>query len=248
MRAWEEVCSVGEIGDGTRRTTLDGTQVAFAGELDFSRPATTLAEVLLADGKDLQQFASGDLMFGEWSAREVGVTQWEEEYSYQHGILRIGGAVIVDQFTGSRRLAQMGTWEGQNFSLKTQVIGGKPADVLRYFEALEVLEEDLGIRVTPRAGAGFSRDDPHVPRILKVIPGLGTVIARQLTESLKQNKPSWDGLRVAGGELYRIGSGERISLTLLGESAQVTIVPHAWMDEAEAIEMASRLQVSWGLP
>jgi len=242
-----ESCSVNDVGDGRKRVVADGSTVDLAGELDFSRPATSLVEVGFPG--EMQQFGVGTIGFGEWSAREVGVVAFDQEYAYQGGRFRIGSAVITDDFTRVQTLAHMGVWEGSNFSVKTQQLGGEPTALISLFEQIAIVERELGVELQPKlSGVEVKRTGSFVPRVLKLVPGLGIVTVRQLSEELVSGLPEWNGYPAAGGELFVLGEGEGATLVLVGDSAFTSIVPDASSLESAVLAGAMGLVAKWTPP
>ena len=241
MRTREQLCNVADVSDGRRRFMPDGSFVNLDGDLDFSRPGTSLVEIG-GVGRN-QQFACGTISFGEWSATEVGVTEFTEEYTFQEGSLRIGSAVIKDSPESKGVLAHMGVWEGYQYSVKTQVLGGDTSSVLYLFGLLNIVEGALGVRLEPRNGASILRMGSYVPRLLKVIPDIAVVTVRERAPDA--SLPDWSGSEVSGGELFVKRERPALSLLLVGESTLTSIVPFSYTSEKELISAGSTLLATW---
>jgi hypothetical protein len=91
--------------------TLDGKRIHLSGELDLSRPYTSVARIAL-DGR-LHEITSGELGAAHAWAEDLGVTGFDEEFAVQGGRLRIGQSTLRDAHAGLKERVLAAIWEGR---------------------------------------------------------------------------------------------------------------------------------------
>jgi hypothetical protein len=251
---------------------LDGHRIMLSGELDLSRPWTSVARYVI--GGRLHELTSGNHRFAASWARDLGVS-WDEEYRLPGGRLRVGSARgDRDGTTGLREPLLAATWYGRRHALVAHLYDARPADALRLFAALLVREYADGLAVIPTfqedaSGGGASgrrgirrgvrrgarergAGDRAAARpvelaepaqVVKDVPDLGLLEISTLDDRSRRRFPPWRGARVPGGELFRDTHDEEgVFFVLTTGTAMVTILPHK-AGSGRAPDLLDRLYV-----
>jgi hypothetical protein len=201
---------------------LDGTRFVFRGPVDLTHPVTSTARVVV--GAVVREFNGLQPWVAAAMAEHSGV-HLDEEFSFQGGTLRVGGAAHKSPDTGSVDRLTLAVWSGRQHALTAHMYdAATSADVLRLLNAVRIFEHDDGLVITPRTEAKAAFYQPV--RNAKLIPGLGSVDARIRESRTLRSLPPWSGARVPGGELFRdtMTNGAPF-LVLATSTAVVTIVP-----------------------
>jgi hypothetical protein len=195
--------------DITHRT-LDGWRLRLSGQVDLTRPGTSVAGVVV-DG-NLHELTAGPLGLGAEVAKASGISRFDEELHFQGGTLRIGRTIRYDAGIRLTEELLVAVWQGRRHSLVLQLYRGTTADVLGLLRALEIAEYDDGIVLRPGPGAEFA----DRASVIKEIPGLGL---------LEAGPP--DGKRRDPGLLREtLGNGNPY-FVLAGRDTLATVVPLA---------------------
>lgn len=242
---------------------LDGHRVMLAGELDLSRPWTSVARYVV--GGQLHELTSGNHRFAASWARGLDVT-WDEEYKLPGGWLRVGSAARGrDEATGLREPLLAAAWYGRRHALVTHLYDARAADALRLFDTLRVREYADGLAVIPTSrdgasggargtrgarerGAGDRETGRQVAlaepaQVVKDVPDLGLLEISTLDRRGRRRFPPWRGARVAGGELFRdTHEEEGVFFVLTTGTAMVTVLPHD-TESGRAPDLLERLYV-----
>lgn len=132
--------------------------------------------------------------------------KFSESYSFQGGELRIGSALVDDEYSREMTGRSFGhrawcaTWEGTNFAVAgtTRSEADTRPNLVAWFDPFGIEETPVGITLTPldRGSIEFSQ-----PQIKKEIPSLGLVKVFASDEASGMIPP-WKGTQVRGGELF----------------------------------------------
>lgn len=218
---------VNVVMNAVTHRALDGNQVTFSGDHDFSKPFTSVARVSL--GNRLHEFTSGSLTFGEEWARSLGVPVLTEEFRMHGGRLRVGAADVV---YGAARGASKGelverlvaaVWEGGGYSVFTHFYNAGTQEALRVYQAVRIVEHADGVVLETKPTLG-QLAEPAV--IAKEVPSLGLLDVKPLTKRSAQNLPWWSGTALRNGELFRSQLPNNESyFVFVTKSAMVTVLP-----------------------
>jgi hypothetical protein len=204
-----------------------------SGELDLSRPATSVARIAL-DGR-LHEITSGEQGAAHGWAEDLGVTGFDDEFAIQGGRLRIGHSTLRDAHAGLKERVLAAVWEGRRYSVFTHLYHARAADAVGFFNALTLTEHDDGVAFTPRKRAALAEP----AELVKEVPGLGLLEITTLTRQTARRLPSWPGARVGGGELFKDTLDDQgVFFLLATPSALVTVLP---IDEDHVQEVPRRL-------
>jgi hypothetical protein len=213
--------------------TLDGKRIQLSGELDLSRPATSVATIAL-DGR-LHEITSGERGAAHAWADDLGVTRFDDEFAVQGGRLRIGHSTLRDAHAGLQERVLAAVWEGRRYAVFTHLYHARAADAVGFFNALTLSEHADGAAFTPRRRAALTEPT----ELVKEVPGLGLLEVTTLTKQTARRLPSWSGARVASGELFKDTLEDKGTFFLLATaSALVTVLP---TDESRVHEVPRRL-------
>jgi hypothetical protein len=220
------------MADVTHRT-LDGWRLRLSGEVDLTRPGTSVAGVVVAG--NLHELTAGPLGLGEEIAKASGIPRFDEELHFQGGTLRIGRTIRYD---AGIRLAEellVAVWQGRRHSLVMQLYRGTTADVLGLLRPLGIVEYDDGIVLRPGPGAEFA----DRASVIKEVPGLGLLEAGPPDG---KPLPEWRGATTRAGRLYRddLGNGSPY-FVLAGPDTFATVVPLAGTAVDDIPAVADRL-------
>jgi hypothetical protein len=200
--------------------TLDGKRIHLAGELDLSRPATSVARIAL-DGR-LHEITSGEHGAAHAWAEDLGVTGFDDEFAVQGGRLRVGHSTLRDAHAGLKETVLAAIWEGHRHAAFTHLYHARAADAVGFFNALTLTEHAEGVSFTPRRRATLAEPAD----LVKEVPGLGLLEITTLTRQTARRLPPWPGARVASGELFKDTLEDQgIFFLLATPSALVTVLP-----------------------
>ncbi|AUH39621.1 hypothetical protein [Streptomyces sp. CMB-StM0423] len=203
---------------------LDGIAYRLAADLDLTRPATSVVEVI-ADGR-LHELTAGPADLAESVAASLGITEFDSELSFQGGTLRTATTSEYDAQSQQVENPTLVVWQGRRFSLITRLYRAALSDVLLLLRTLGIAEHSDGITLTPDASAGTRLARPAT--VLKEVPTLGLVEMSRPTREHTVQLPPWKGASVTSGELFRDSlSDGRPFFVLSGEEVWATIVPLA---------------------
>jgi hypothetical protein len=207
--------------------TLDGNQITFSGDQDFSSPFTSVARVTI--GTRLHEFTSGSLAFGEEWARSLGVPALTEEFRMHGGRLRVGAAdVAYDGIRGANSAKQVdrlvaAVWEGVGYSVFTHFYNAGTQEALRVYQAVRMVEHADGVVLEIKPSLGYLTE-PAI--IAKEVPTLGLLDVKPLNKRSAQNLPWWSGTALRNGELFRDElPNNQIYFVFVTPSAVVTVLP-----------------------
>jgi hypothetical protein len=213
--------------------TLDDKRIHLSGELDLSRPYTSVARIAL-DGR-LHEITSGERGAAHAWAEDLGVTSFDEEFAVQGGRLRIGHSTLRDAHAGLKERVLAAIWEGRRHAVFTHLYHARAADAVGFFNALTLTEHDEGVSFTPRRRAALAEP----AELVKEVPGLGLLEITTLTKQTSRRLPPWPGARVASGELFKDTLEDQgIFFLLATPSTLVTVLP---TDEDQLHEVPGRL-------
>lgn len=217
---------------------LDGTAYRLASTLDLKLPFTSVAEVVI-DGR-LVELTAGPAALGENIAESLGVTEFDSELSFQGGTLRTAVKSAYDAQSKTVEKPMLVVWQGRRFSLVTRLYRLALRDVLGMLRTLHIAERSEGITLTPETAAGSRFARPA--SIIKEVPGLGLVEMSKATAEHTAQLPSWKGVPVTSGELYRDTlSDGRPFFVLSGSETWATVVPLADTDVERVPGLAGQL-------
>lgn len=232
--------------DTRSHTLLDGTQLVFEGDLPLAERATSIGTLQLPG--NVCNFVVGDLQFGRDVADVFGISDFEQ-YSFQGGSLLIGHGYTVDPITSQpASTIQIGRWEGEVWSVRTELYGATSEDLIRLFAQVTIEELPRGVILSPAAeGVRILEDFRTVPRVLREVTDLGLVRTSPLVQEMSRFIPAHGGAAVSGGELYKADGGEPEGdyFVLVGPSSYSRIHPF-WesLTEAQVLDGLGRLNVT----
>lgn len=218
---------------GITHRALDGWRLRLSGQLDLTRPGTSVAGVVVRG--HLHEISSGPIGIGDEVAKASGVREFDEQLSYQGGTLRIGRVIHYDAGVRLTEELLVAVWQGRRHCLVLQLYRASTADVLGLLRALEISEYDDGIVLRPGPDAEFA--DPAT--VIKQVPGLGLL---EVGPPTGQKLPAWKGASTRAGELFRdsLSNGEPY-FVLAGTGTWATVVPLADTVVADIPALADRL-------
>ena len=201
---------------------LDGGWLELEADLDLSRPFTSVLDIGL-DGRRYE-LTAGAAGLGDEVAAAVGIGGFGEELSYAGGTLLIGRGTVPDPRTGVADQVTVAAWRGHRYALVTTLYNASTADVLAVLGAVEIVEHPDGLAVRPAAAAVTMLG----ALVLKEVPGLGLLEITGRTREAVAQLPSWAGLRLPAGELFRdtLSNGAPY-FVLAAADAMVTVLPLA---------------------
>jgi hypothetical protein len=202
---------------------LDGYRFQLSGDLDLSRPFSSVARYAVDGG--LYELTSGEHAVTEGWTGDLGVDRFEDEFSLGKGRLRTARVNGYDKRSGVEDRLLAVVWEGRNFSMFVPMYNATPADAVHVFQFLTVTEYEDGLTV---ASANPKRAGIAEPaKMAKEVPGLGLLDMTALTKTTARRLPAWSGARLPHGELFRDTLDDDSTYFLLAtSSAMVTVLPH----------------------
>lgn len=202
---------------------LDGYRFQLSGNLDLSRPFTSVARFAVDGG--LYELTSGEHAATKGWTDDLGIRRFDDEFSLRNGRLRTAHVTGYDQRSGLEDRLLAVVWEGRNFSMFIPMYNATPSDAVRVFQFLTVAEHADGLTV---ASANPKRAGIAEPsRMAKEVPGLGLLEMTALTKTTARRLPAWSGAKLPHGELFRDTLGDDSTYFLLATpSAMVTVLPH----------------------
>jgi hypothetical protein len=202
---------------------LDGYRFQLSGDLDFSRPFTSVARYAV-DGR-LLELTSGDHDAAKGWTGDLGIRRFDDEFTLRNGRLRTARVSDYDKRVGLEDRLLAVVWEGRDFSLFIPMYNAKPADAVHTFQLLGVTEHDDGLTVAPvnprRAGIAEPAE------MAKEVPGLGLLEMTALTKTTARRLPGWSGAKLPHGELFRDTLDDDTTYFVFASpTAMVTVLPH----------------------
>ncbi|HEY6740152.1 MAG TPA: hypothetical protein VI076_15015 [Actinopolymorphaceae bacterium] len=220
--------------------TLDGTRFRLAGGLDLGQPATSTAE-LTVHGR-LHEFTAGVRTLAEDVARALGIARFDDELDYRGGRFLAATRKTYDAQTRMVENLLIAAWQGELGSLVTRLYDATAADALALFHALALGETTEGVTLAPdeTAGARFARP----ATLTKQVPGIGLLELTVPTREHTSRLPSWQGVTVPAGELFRdtLSDGSPY-FVLAGRDTWASLVPLADTDLTALPDVAGRLRI-----
>jgi hypothetical protein len=222
---------------------IDGRRFLLSGSLDFSAPFTSVAELTI--GGRRHEFTAGSIDLADALAKELGVTEFDEELNYQGGTLLMAHAMSYDAQIRLSEDRLVAAWRGRRHCLVTQLYGGSTTDLLAILRTLRMVERDDGLVVRPDARAGSRFAAPAT--VIKQVPALGLLDMTSLTAEHVRQLPSWRGLPTTAGELFRdtLVDG-RPYFVLAAADTWVTLLPLADSVVDQVPKLINRLRVQSG--
>lgn len=217
---------------------LDGRRYRLAGALDLGQPFTSVVEI--ATGGRVHELTAGPARLGEEVAAASGAPGFDEELSFQGGRLRLGRARHYD---GGTRLVEnvlVAAWQGQRYCLVVHLYGGATPDALALLRTVRIAEHEDGLTLTPSGGASFAGP----ATVIKRVPRLGLLEVSPLTAQHARTLPSWQGVAMSAGELFRdsLGDGSPY-FVLAGRDTWTTVMPLADTTVDDVPALAGRLEL-----
>lgn len=201
---------------------LDGSRLDVEGELDLSRPFTSVLDVGLRGHR--YEFTAGAVGLGGEVAAALGLDGFDEELNHAGGALRVAHGTVTDPRTGLGDRVTVACWTGVAHELVTSLYGVTTAEVLDVFTTVDIVEGPDGIGITPAVGSGATVLGGAL--VLKEVPGLGLLEIAGRTKDAVRELPDWPGLPLGRGELFRDTlSNGRPYFVLAQPAAVVTVLP-----------------------
>lgn len=203
---------------------LDGRRFLLSGQLDLGQPFTSAVGVLV-DGH-LHELAAGPIGLGDELAAAAGVTELDEELTFQGGTLRIGHARSYDAGIRLTEDNLVAVWLGRRYCLVLRLYRASTADAVGLLRTLVITEHEDGIVLAPQPGSGTEFADAAT--VTKQVPGLGLLEMSTRKAGHAGALPAWQGVRTRSGELFqdRLGNGSPY-FVLAGDDTWVTLLPLA---------------------
>ncbi len=219
---------------------LDGSRFRLGGDLELDGATTSTAD--LVTGRGLYRLTSGSTSLGADIARATGVGGFDEELSYQGGALRVGRRKIYDARARLSDDLLVAAWVGERYSLVTHLYNGSTERLLGLLRTLRIEEHADGVTVLPAARSGITFRGPAA--VVTPVRGLGLLEVRTLTPQLAWELPSWPGVRVGSGELFRdTTTGDRTYFLLATPRIHLTVLPLADSRLDAVPQLLGRLKV-----
>lgn len=234
----------------TRHTVLSGDSVELDGPFDTTLPCTTTARWAIYGQRF--EFSSGKLDYAEQFARSLGVSEFESEFSFEGGVLKIGTDQLQDSVLPIVASRTWAVWQGQTSSWFTQRIEMSREHILQAISAFQVAEDEDGVRLVPRDATVMNPiKSAGRPCVYKGFDNVGllTVVAR--SRDGDRMIPQWAGKRVRGGELFQgsdtklTNGGMQKSLLFVTNSAMAQVDVNLDADEESAVGAMSELLLTW---
>lgn len=235
-----------------RHMVVCGDSVEIEAPFDVSMPCTTFARWTV-DGQSFE-FGSGRADFAEVFARSMGVMDFEAEYSFEEGSLKIGTDKVYDSELSLVAPRKWGVWRGTSFSFLTQKVEASTERLIDVISAFRVREDQIGVQLVPRNSAATPLRTPGRPCVFKGLQGIGLATLRARTTEGDRALPKWSGQKVRGGELFG-GANSLLddgrvqkSLVLVADSATAELDIELDADEEAAVDAMSKMVLTWTLP
>jgi hypothetical protein len=213
---------------------LDGYRFQLTGNLDFTRPFSSVARYAV-DGGLYELTAGQHTVAAGWTA-DLGLRHFDDEFAVQGGRLRTARVTEYDKRSGLEDRLLAVVWQGRAHSMFIPMYNAKPADAVRVFQLLGVTEHDDGLTVASRNPKRAGIAEPA--ELVKEVPGLGLLEMTALTRTTSRRLPGWSGARLPHGELFRDTLDDGSTYFLLATpSTMVTVLPH----DGEAHAVPNRL-------
>ncbi|TWJ08109.1 hypothetical protein LX16_4329 [Stackebrandtia albiflava] len=183
----------------TTHRALDGVGYRIAGDLDLSRPATSVAQ--LAVGNRIHELTSGGSRLGDDVAESLDIADFDSEYAFGDGVLRFAAKTEYDPQTELVEEPLLVVWQGRRHSLVTRLYRQTESEIMGMLRRLGIRESAEGLSLHPDNAAGVGFAGPAT--VIKEIPGLGLLEMAAPTAEQTAQLPPWKGVDVKAGELYR---------------------------------------------
>jgi hypothetical protein len=224
---------------------LDGQVVQIESSYNLDLPASSY--VLAAQ----HEFEAGPIKFGREVATDFNIDTFEEAFGLQGGTLYRATRTITDSH-GIDTLFSLALWEGNSYSVNTQVAAADPShEVVELFELFTITETEFGLSLSPRRqAAAFEDSERDGLTMYKLIPEVGTMTIKKKTRAVQRGLPTWSGRSVRGGELYQVEAPSppdpRRSFTLVGSSAVSMLWPLPAAQEEPVMDFLEQVVCGWG--
>jgi len=218
--------------------SLDGGTVSITSDLDLDQAFSSV--ITVRSGSMLREFTAGPRDAAAANAESLGVKDFEEEYWFQSGRLRLGTTTQHDPVSRVASPLCVAIWEGNGFSLFTHMYHAKPKELLAATAGMSIAEHADGVTLEP--GHGNEIADACV---LKELPVVGLLDIAPATRQAVRELPAWSGKGVGGGELFTDEHRSQRIFLLAGSSAITRVIPHPGFDEKGALSALASLVVSW---
>ncbi len=204
---------------------LDGASYVLRGDFELDRPATSVADVVV--GNRMHEFTSGVAQLADDVAKALGLSGFDEEFSFNGGTLR---TAVKREYDPQNHLVEeplLVSWCGENYSLVTRMYHASVSDAVALLRTLGVDERDDGLYFTPDEEIGMAGP----ATVIKEIPRLGLLEMALPSEEQTAQLPPWKGISVSAGELYRdtLANGNPF-FVLSAQDVWATVVPLADTD------------------
>jgi len=220
---------------------LDGVTYALSTDLDLSKPATSVADVVV--GGRLHEWTMGIDQLGDDVADALGVSGFDSELTYEGGLLRTAVSTEYDPQTELVEHPLLVVWQARRYSIITRLYNASVTDALTQLRALRPEETDNGITMSPDFSAGAAFAGPAT--VIKEVPGLGLLEMTAPTEEQTAQLPPWKGIPVIDGELYRDNLADGSPFFVMSTpQVWATVVPLNGTDVAAVPDLAARLSLS----
>jgi hypothetical protein len=213
---------------------LDGYRFQLSGNLDLTRPFTSVARYAVDGG--LYELTSGEHAAAKGWTADLGIRRFDDEFSLRNGRLRTAHVTGYDKRSGLEDRLLAVVWEGRNFSMFIPMYNAKPADAVHVFQLLAVTEHEDGLTAAPANPKRAGLAEPA--EMVKEVPGLGLLQMTALNKTTARRLPAWPGARMPHGELFRDTLDDDSTYFVLATpSAMVTVLPH----DGEAAKVPGRI-------
>lgn len=224
--------------------SIDGSVVRLEADADLGFSATTSGWAVvpaLSQAHPFTIYPPGHSAIVEGAVRggdrQLAV-QPTEEFSLKGGTLRIAEVDLPTATEGTRRLT-VGAWEGRRGCLTTSLVGSQRDRLVAVFDTLSFSERAGGLAIDSPVTAR-----PREPEVVKEVPGVGILRMLPAIASVLETIPRSRGKDVGGGELFRVRATSN-AVTLVTESAVVTIRPTPDVEVDRMMAVAGDLKVQW---
>lgn len=224
--------------------SIDGSVVRVEADADLGTGATAAGWAVvpaLSQAHPFTIFPPGHSNVVEESVRRSLAAlnvQPTEEFSLKGGQLRIAEVDLATATGGTRRLT-VGAWEGSRGCLTTSLVGSQRDRLVEVFDTLSFSEKAGGLAIDSPVTAR-----PREPEVVKEVPGAGILRMLPAVSTVLDMIPRARGRAVGGGELFRVRSSSN-AVTLVTDSAVVTIKPTPDVDVRQMMAVAENLRVEW---
>lgn len=218
---------------------LDGVSYVLSGDFDLDRPATSVADVVI--GNRMHEFTSGIARLADDVATSLGISDFDEEFSFQGGTLR---TAVKREYDPQNHLVEeplLVSWCGENHSLVTKMYHATVSDAVGLLRTLGVDERDDGLYFTPEDGVGLAGP----ATVIKEIPQLGLLEMALPSAEQTAQLPPWKGVPVTAGELYQdtLANGQPF-FVLSAQEVWATMVPLSGTDVDAVPALVDRLSLT----